>query len=457
MSGNPSANSHRTPISAQGRFLVIARLVATVYGGYKGIQALEKLFGSDRVAGNYRRHHRRSAQMAYDTAAQLQGLLIKSCQFLGTRADILPHEYVDILSQLHDRVPPRPAKQMIDVIEAELGRPCAELFAEFDPTPLASASLAQVHRGRLHDGRDVAVKVQYPEISRLVDIDLSNLRFFVGILARLERNFDLRLILREVSKYVRLELDFEHEAENAERIRANMLQREDVVVPRIWRELSTRKVLVMEYVEGIKVTDIAGLAAAGIDKQDVARLLSEVFCHQILVDGFFHADPHPGNILVQAGPRLVLLDFGLAKDFPPGFALGVAQLTGAIIAQDKHAIAVAFATLGFRTKSGDSDSLLVLGEAFLGQAVRQGKSYADRELMETFEEELATALRANPVVEAPSDLLLVVRVMGLLSGIGKQLDSRVDPMSVILPFLGGAGSPQGDEALRPCGNEAVKG
>jgi len=418
-------------------------MVAVIYGGYKGLQGLEKLAGLSRVADLYRRHHRRSAEMAYDTATRLQGLLIKSCQFLGTRADILPPQYVEVLSQLHDRVPSRQASEMVGVIESELKRPCRQLFAEFDERPLASASLAQVHRARLHDGRDVAVKVQYPEIAGLVDIDLANLRFFVNILARIERNFDLRLILREVSKYVRLELDFEHEAENAERIRDNMSQRSDVIVPRVLRELSTKKVLVMEYVDGVKVTDVGGLAAAGIDKQDVARLLSDVFCHQILIDGFFHADPHPGNIMVQPGPRLVLVDFGLAKDFPPGFAVGVAQLTGAIIAQDKKAIADAFAALGFRTKSGDSDSLLVLGEAFLGQAVREGKSYADRELMETFEAELAEALRANPIVEAPSDLLLVVRVMGLLSGIGKQLDSRVDPMGVILPFLAGGSTSEG--------------
>ena len=167
----------------------------------------------------------------------------------------------------------------------------------------------------------------------------------------------------------------------------------------------------------------------------MARLLTEVFCHQILVDGFFHADPHPGNILVQPGPKLVLLDFGLAKDFPPAIAQGVVQLTTAILAQDRDAIAAAFTALGFRTRNGDSRSLVALSDVFLGQAVRSGKAYADQDLIERFSEELPRALRDNPIVEAPSDLLLVVRVLGLLSGIGKQLDSHVDPMSVILPFL----------------------
>jgi len=191
----------------------------------------------------------------------------------------------------------------------------------------------------------------------------------------------------------------------------------------------------MEYAPGTKVTDVAGLEAAGIDKQEVARILSEIFCHQILVDGFFHADPHPGNILVQPGPRIVLLDFGLAKDFPPGFALGVAQLTGAIVRQDHAGVVEAFKTLGFRTRNGSGDSLIALGDAFLGQAVRKGKAYADQELIDQFNNQLPQVPRANPIVEAPSDLLLVVRVMGLLSGIGKQLDSQVDPLGVILPFL----------------------
>jgi len=287
----------------------------------------------------------------------------------------------------------------------------------------------------LRDGREVAVKVQYPEVAELVDLDISSLSFFINLLARLEKNFDLRLILREIKRYVPLELDFEHEAANAERIRANLAQRTDVLVPKVIAELTSKRVLVMEYLPGIRVTDVAGLAAAGIDKQAVARLLSEIFCHQILVDGFFHADPHPGNILVRPGPQLVLLDFGLAKDFPPGFQNGIVKLASAIILQDHASIATAFHDLGFRTKNAGSDSLIALGDAFLGQVVRSGKAYADNALIEQFQNDLARALRDNPLVEVPSDILLVVRVMGLLSGIGKQLDSRVDPLGLMMPFL----------------------
>ncbi len=417
------------------RFLTIARTVIQVYAGYKGLQLLAKALGDARVERFYRRHHRRSAELAYRTATQLQGLMIKACQFLGTRADILPEEYIEVLSKLHDRVPPLAYETIVRVVEADLGRPWREVFMHFDPRPLASASLAQVHRARLHDGREVAVKVQYPEIAALVEIDIANLSLLFNLLSRIERNFDLRMIVREISRYVHLELDFENEARNATTIRANLRHRRDVIVPEMISELCRRRVLVMEYVPGIKVTDVAALEAAGISKQEVARVLTEIFCHQILVDGFFHADPHPGNILVQAGPKLVLLDFGLAKEFPPGFVTGIAKLAAAIIRQDAPAIAATFAELGFRTKNDDSRSLVALGDAFLGQALRSGKAYVDAGLIDTFNKELPKALRANPIVEAPSDILLVVRVMGLLSGIGKQLESEVDPLALIMPFL----------------------
>ena len=425
----------RLPLGRHRRFLITAHMVSRIYGGYKAIQLLGRLVGEQRVDALYRRQHRHAPRLVYRTATRLEGLLIKACQFLSARADILPGEYVEVLSQLQDRVPARPFAEIAAVIEHDLGHLLSTVFAAVDEQPLASASLAQVHRARLHEGREVAVKVQYPDIAHTVSTDLANLTFFINMLARLERNLDLRIIIREVSKYVRLELDFEHEAANAERIRANLQHRTDVIVPQVLREYSRKRVLVMQYLPGIKITDVAALAAAGIDKHDVARVLSEIFCHQILVDGFFHADPHPGNILVQPGPKLVLLDFGLAKDFPPGFQLLVAELVAALIEQNPARIVAAFRALGFRTRSDDGDSLVALGNAVLGEALRSRKAYADQELIDQINRDLPRVLRANPIVEAPSHLLLVMRVMGLLSGIGKQLDSHVDPLATLLPFV----------------------
>lgn len=416
------------------RFAAVAWVAARIYAGYKSIQLWSRLVGNARKEDRYRRQDGRAARALYRSAVRLQGMLIKACQFIATRADVLPEVWVSTLSGLHDRVPPRSFEVIRARIENELGRPLDAVFAEFDSQPLASASLAQVHAARLRDGRRCAVKVQYPGIEGIVRADLRNLAFILRVLAWLERDFDFRVLMREAFKYIPMELDFEHEAANCETIARNLAARADVVVPRVYREFSTRRVLVMELIEGIKITDIAALERAGIDKHAVAQKLMEVFCEQVLRDGFFHADPHPGNVMVQPGPRLVLLDFGLAKDFPPHFRDGIVRLTFSILAADNEGIARAFDQLGFRTRDGSPATLITLANLLLGNTVRRGRAYADKQLIEEFSNELPRALRVNPIVEVPADVLLVTRVMGLLSGLGKTLDSRVDLLATIMPY-----------------------
>ncbi len=416
------------------RFLSVAWVAARIYAGYKSIQLWSRIAGNARKEERYRRQDGRAARALYRSAVRLQGMLIKACQFIATRADVLPDAWVNTLSGLHDHVPPRPFAVIRERIESELGRPLDAVFAEFDPRPLASASLAQVHCARLHDGRRCAVKVQYPGIEGIVRADLRNLAVILRVLAWLERDFDFRVLMREAFKYIPMELDFEHEADNCETIARNLAARADVVVPRVYRELSTRRVLVMELIEGIKITDVAALERAGIDKHAVAQKLMEVFCEQVLRDGFFHADPHPGNVMVQPGPRLVLLDFGLAKDFPPRFRDGIVRLTFSILTADNAGIAAAFEQLGFRTSDGSPETLITLANLLLGNTIRRGRAYADKQLIEEFSEELPRALRVNPIVEVLADVLLVTRVMGLLSGLGKTLDSRVDLFATIMPY-----------------------
>jgi predicted unusual protein kinase regulating ubiquinone biosynthesis (AarF/ABC1/UbiB family) len=328
---------------------------------------------------------------------------------------------------------PRPAAPVREQIERELGHPIAAAFSEFDPAPIASASLAQVHRARTRDGLAAAVKVQYPGIEGIIRADLRNLMFTLKVLAWLEPDFDFRVLMRELLKYLPMELDFLNEASNCETIARNFAGRADVVVPKIYHELTTRRVLTMELLEGIKVTDVAALARAGIDKHQVAQKLIEIFTEQILRDGFFHADPHPGNIMVQPGPRIVLLDFGLAKDFPPAFRDAMVRLTFAILQSDQAAVLNAFHELGFRTRDNSPGTLLMLADLFLGNSVRRNRAYADRELIEEFSDELPRTLRANPLVEVPADVLLVNRVMGLMSGLGKTLDSQVNLFETLMP------------------------
>ena len=188
------------------------------------------------------------------------------------------------------------------------------------------------------------------------------------------------------------------------------------------------------------------MARAGIDKRAVGQKLIEIFTEQILRDGFFHADPHPGNILVQPGPRIVLLDFGLAKDFPQAFREAMVRLTFAILTGNRDAILNAFHDLGFRTRDSSPETLLMLADLFLGNSVKRNRAFADQELIEEFAEDLPKTLRNNPIVEVPADVLLVNRVMGLLSGIGKTLDSQVNMFATLMPYAQSLSAAQANTA-----------
>lgn len=416
------------------RLVIVLVMAARIYVRYKSIQFWSRFVSDRHKAARYRRQDLRAARALYRTSLRLEGLLIKAGQFIATRADILPPEWVDTLSALHDRVPPRPFELIRAAVEHELGAPLAARFAEFDRDPIAAASLAQVHAARTLDGRRCAVKVQYPKIEGIVRADLRNLMLTLRILAWLERDFDFRVVAREILKYIPMELDFLNEARNAETVRRNFAARADLVIPRIYDELTTRRVLTMELVEGVKVTDLEGLAREGIDRRAVAQKLTEIFTEMILRDGFFHADPHPGNILVQPGPRIVLLDFGLAKDFPKAFRDAFVRLTFAILTANREAILSAFHDLGFRTRDGSPETLLMLANLFLGNSVRRNRAYADKDLIEEFSNDLPAVLRANPIVEVPADVLLINRVMGMLSGLGKTLDSQVNLFATLMPY-----------------------
>ena len=440
MTNVTEVNAHRQKSLTRqvriGRFLIITQMVVRIYGGYKLIQLYSRFVSQRGLDERYARHHRRSAELVYRTALRLEGWLVKACQFIGTRADILPPEYIEVLSRLHDKVPPRPFSLIKQRIEEELKNPIEKVFSSFSTEPIAAASLAQVHKASLPDGRQVAVKVQYPDVAALVDLDMQNIAFFVEWLARLEPRFDFRFVIKELRRYIPLELDFLNEGKNAEAVGKNFAARgDDVIVPRIYWEYTTKKLLVMEFMDGIKITEVGKLRSAGIDTRAVAQKLTEAYLQQILLDGLFHADPHPGNLLVQPGPRLVFLDFGLTKDLPSEFPAEMARLTTAIVTQNSAEIVASFRRLGFVTKNGGDESLLILGEAMLGHSVKENKAYADPDMVEHFNKEIDDAMRKDPLVEAPSDLVLVGRVMGLLSGVGKQLGSEVNLFSTLMPYL----------------------
>ena len=424
-----------SPFERARRGARIARAAVWVWAVYKlpewGRRLLRRPEPQLRTAT-----HERAAREILAAALSLRGVLIKMCQVIATRADVFPPPFIEILKQCHDRVPPHEFAIVRDVVERELGKPLDAVYAEFDPAPLASASLAQVHRARLRDGREVAVKVQYPEIESLVPSDLANVRRACRVYEFFDpQPLELLPLLDELVKYLQLELDFEREADNADRIRELFADDPGVRIPRIHREWSTARVITMELLGGMKVTDLAALERAGVDRSELVQSLMSIYVRMIMAQGFFQADPHPGNLFVAADGEITLLDFGLAKDLPDGFGLGLFELMFSMMTQNEAAMIRAFQELGFETKTGDPQTFVEIARRMMR---RSESGRFEGEFTEEMTDELFEAIRENPVVRVPSDFVLVGRVFALLSGIAHTLGHRANVLEAMGASTGGA-------------------
>lgn len=428
-----------------GERLYRARRIGLTFGriylGIKANQFIARQIGPRDMKQRWSRFHRQSAEAIYETAVELGGMILKGCQFIGSRADVMPPEYVEILARLQDEVPARPFAEVRLRVEEELGAPLEEIFEHFEPEPIAAASLAQVHRARLRDGRDVAVKVQYPGIDILVRSDLKNLGALFRAVGFVEREFDVMPLLDELALHVPLELDFVNEARNAETIGKYFEHRADLRIPAVVWEHTTSRVLVSEFIEGIKINDLDRLASGGIPRDRVMKTLVDAYCLQILRHGFFHADPHPGNLMVlppvgDGPPVVVFIDFGLAKRLPPSFRQGAVNFVASLVQGDPDAMARALVELGFETRENPEAAFEEICRVLLDVARQlRSQAYVDPAVVRAAGEDLPRLIRENPIVVIPSHIVFVGRVFALLSGLGSTLQVRVDMVKLILPHL----------------------
>ena len=407
------------------RGLALGTLAADLLSGYTFLNQRERWHYLVQPQ-DWNVMHLRGANRILDTSAALGGTLIKACQFASTRPDILPTPYVESLSKLQDRVPPHPWSEIAGVIRQELGREPNEIFEWIETEPVAAASIAQVHRARLYDGREVAVKVQYPGIENIIDTDLTVLQRIVALVGRLYPTIQLQPILDYLKETLPLELDFRREAKAMAELRAALLHRTDVVIPESIQELSTERLLVMEFINGIKITDRTALLDAGISPSAVARLLNEVYAEQIFRLGMLHADPHPGNLFVQSGPRLVLLDHGLTVPLKSSLVQALGEMVRALLVADFDRLTKALTQAGMQfDKQVDISTLLQLVGVLLG-------GEQDKTSMDTLDvgQQLGKSIGRIPV-----ELILMGRALGLMDGITKQLDPDINALEIVADYV----------------------
>src|SRR5438477_2117965 len=350
--------------------------------------------------------HAAGARDIYRTAVRPRGGFLKFGQFVSARPDLLPSPYVEELSKLQDRVPKAPAAVMADVVEHDVG-PVTDLFASFDDAASA-ASLAQVHRAVRRDGRAVAVKIQYPNVAEIVPREAGDTRRILGLAGRAIRGLDLKTIGRILEQIILSELDYAHEAQNIERFADNFASEPTIDAPRVHGDLSHGRVLVMDWIEGENLARALAVADRPL-AEEAARILVDSYLKQLLIDGFLHADPHPGNFLLQPGPRLGVVDFGACAELSEQTRLAMRSLYAAGVRNDLRASIEALDALGFKTRSGSLDALVQWASLFDFEDTGEDREKAWRKLM--------AANRADPLVRIPEELIMVGRVLIVQTGL----------------------------------------
>ncbi len=411
--------------------------------------------GLGRLAGRNRAARmRRFARRFHALAVGLGGLMIKVGQFMSSRLDVLPPEITEELAGLQDEVPPVPFPAIRGLAEAELGAPLEAVFESFDETPVAAASLGQVHRATLLPANasdtgfgTVVFKVQRPGIGEIVDVDLAALRRVGRWLSHVRivsSRVDAPALVEEFAKTSLQEIDYLNEAANAERFAEEFGADDRVAVPQVVWERTTRRVLTLEDVTAIKVTDADGLLAAGIDPVSVAPVFASVMFKQLFSNGFFHADPHPGNIFVTpvAGAsgglpwRLTFVDFGMMGHVSDETKSGLRKLLIAAASRDGKGLVAAIREVGVLMPSADTHELeramTALFARFGGMGFAQLRTVDQREFRD-FADEFGEVARSLPF-QLPENFLLIIRAMSLTSGVCSALDPEFNLWDSIEPF-----------------------
>ncbi len=435
-----------TRFRAARAYWVTIRILA----GYTWLFLWRPVLGQKRYDELLVARHRESSRRITRAILDLGGLFIKVGQLISILTNFLPPELRSELEQLQDSVPARRIEEVMARIRKELGASPAELFASFDPLPIASASLAQVHVAVMHDGRRVAVKVQHADIEETARLDLDILRGILRLVRLVVPISGIESYHGDITQLINQELDFTQEARNIATIQANFVGNARVHFPVVVPELSTSRVLTTVFVDGIKVTDFSRIETAGIDRPALAELILRTYCQMVFLDGVYHADPHPGNILAHEDGSITFVDFGAVGRLAPGMKAGVPMFWDGVIRRDAGRIAAALRQMGMIPRDpvlgdeGVAERVInYFQKKFLEQMTmescsRKGVQVDLRSKVEAIADlkKLDVSFRnISRAFQVPKEWVIFERTSLLLLGLGTQIDPAMNPLRTIGPYL----------------------
>jgi predicted unusual protein kinase regulating ubiquinone biosynthesis (AarF/ABC1/UbiB family) len=424
-----------TTIHYRKRFLKGLLIALRILISYKLAPLVGIFLSHEMKTARLKSLHRKNAALIREKSLEMKGVMIKVGQFLSSRKDFLPDEYIEELSELQDQVPPHDFGEIRQRIIDELGSSPEDIFAEFDREPIAAASLGQVHRALLKDGREAAVKVQYPGIEKIIETDIKMFEVLISLMRGKMGWINLRVLHEEFSRIVRGELDYVQEGRNAEKFRLNFSTDKRVVIPQVYWEYSRKKVLTLEFVRGTKISECAAIKASGMDCRMLVNLLAETYSKMIFIHGFFHCDPHPGNIFVGEGPTIVFVDFGMVQAITDSTRRNLRRYANAIVENDTTGIIESLEKLGFLIEGADYRAIADVTQDLIDKYRFSTPEELKALTVDDVGDEINNIRSVINNFQVPNYFILLGRTIGMLNGMAYRLNPEVNIIEIGKPYI----------------------